>query len=167
MISYIISGMRSVRASPRNSHRTQIEVLMVGSPRGSVAEGCIKGYDMSPPHSDNSVIWPLPPVLVFERSRPPTGGLQPSPPCLGRRDRDALSNQLLDLRDRRCLDLWLEPGTTTREEAGAKITIDLVLGSQDLTPRLVALEVTEKIHADSDHLPIRTLIDIQTKTPEA
>ncbi|KAI9035632.1 uncharacterized protein KD926_003172 [Aspergillus affinis] len=63
--------------------------------------------------------------------------------------------------------LWLEPGTTTRDEAGAKTTIDLVLGSQDLTPRLVACEITKKIHADSDHLPIRTLIDIQTKTPEA
>ncbi|KAI9035708.1 uncharacterized protein KD926_002959 [Aspergillus affinis] len=81
--------------------------------------------------------------------------------------RDTLSNQLLDLSDRGCLDLWLEPGITTRDEAGAKTTIDLVLGSQDLTPRLVTCEVTEKIHADSDHLPIRTLIDIQTKTPEA
>ncbi|KAI9043120.1 uncharacterized protein KD926_004623 [Aspergillus affinis] len=81
--------------------------------------------------------------------------------------RDTLSNQLLDLSDGRCLDLWLKPGTITRDEAGAKTTIDLVLGSQDLTPRLVTCEVTEKIHADSDHLPIRTLIDIQTKTPEA
>ncbi|KAI9041807.1 putative RNA-directed DNA polymerase from transposon X-element [Aspergillus affinis] len=81
--------------------------------------------------------------------------------------RDTLSNQLLDLSDRRCLDLWLKPGTTTRDEAGAKTTIDLVLGSQDLTPRLVACKVTKKIHADSNHLPIRTLIDIQTKIPEA
>ncbi|KAI9034950.1 uncharacterized protein KD926_004998 [Aspergillus affinis] len=74
--------------------------------------------------------------------------------------RDTLSNQLLDLSDRRYLDLWLEPGITIRDEAGTKTTIDLVLGSQDLTPRLVTCEVTEKIYADSDHLPIRTLIDI-------
>ncbi|KAI9037064.1 uncharacterized protein KD926_000850 [Aspergillus affinis] len=46
-------------------------------------------------------------------------------------------------------------------------TLGQVLGSQDLTPRFVACEVTEKIHVDSDYLPIRTLIDIQIKTPEA
>ncbi|KAI9039454.1 reverse transcriptase [Aspergillus affinis] len=51
--------------------------------------------------------------------------------------RDTFSNQLLDLSDRRCLDLWLEPGTTTRDEAGAKTIINLLLDSQDLTPRLV------------------------------
>ncbi|KAI9036266.1 uncharacterized protein KD926_002131 [Aspergillus affinis] len=81
--------------------------------------------------------------------------------------RDTLSNQLLDLNDRRYLDLWLEPGITTRDEAGAKTTINLVLGSHDLTPRLVACEVNERVHADSDHYPIRTLLDISTKTPEA
>ncbi|KAI9036090.1 uncharacterized protein KD926_002467 [Aspergillus affinis] len=84
-----------------------------------------------------------------------------------RSERDSSSDQLLELTDTRCLDLWLEPGTTTWERNGSRITIDLVLGSQDLTPRLVACEVNERVHADSDHYPIRTLLDISTKTPEA
>ncbi|KAI9034750.1 uncharacterized protein KD926_006125, partial [Aspergillus affinis] len=62
-----------------------------------------------------------------------------------RSERDLSSDQLLELTDTRCLDLWLEPGTTT----------------------LVACEVNERVHADSDHYPIRTLLDISTKTPEA
>ncbi|KAI9034948.1 uncharacterized protein KD926_004996 [Aspergillus affinis] len=84
-----------------------------------------------------------------------------------RSERDPSSDQLLELTDTRCLDLWLEPGTTTWERNGSKTTIDLVLGSQDLTPRLVSCEVNERVHADSDYYPIRTLLDISTKTPEA
>ncbi|KAI9035266.1 uncharacterized protein KD926_004235 [Aspergillus affinis] len=71
--------------------------------------------------------------------------------------------RLLELTDTRYLDLWLEPGTTTWERNGNRTTIDLVL----LTPRLVACEVNERVHADSDHYPIRTLLDISTETPEA
>ncbi|KAI9037099.1 putative RNA-directed DNA polymerase from transposon X-element, partial [Aspergillus affinis] len=84
-----------------------------------------------------------------------------------RSKRDSSSDQLLELIDTRYLDLWLEPGTTTWERNGSKTTIDLVLGSQDLTPRLVTCEINERNHADSDHYPIRTLLDISTKTPEA
>ncbi|KAI9034942.1 uncharacterized protein KD926_005005 [Aspergillus affinis] len=84
-----------------------------------------------------------------------------------RSKRDSSSDQLLELIDTRFLDLWLEPGTTTWERNGNKTTIDLVFGSQDLTPRLVTCEVNERNHADSDHYPIRTLLDISTKTPEA
>ncbi|KAI9037167.1 uncharacterized protein KD926_000740 [Aspergillus affinis] len=62
-----------------------------------------------------------------------------------RSKRDSSFDQLLELTDTRCLDLWLEPGTTT----------------------LVACEVNERVYADSDHYPIRTLLDISTKTPEA
>ncbi|KAI9037701.1 exonuclease/endonuclease/phosphatase family protein [Aspergillus affinis] len=84
-----------------------------------------------------------------------------------RSKRDSSSDQLLELMDTRCLDLWLEPGTTTWERNGSKTTIDLVLGSQDLTPRLVTCEVNERIHAGLDHYPIRILFDISTKTSEA
>ncbi|KAI9037662.1 uncharacterized protein KD926_000148 [Aspergillus affinis] len=44
----------------------------------------------------------------------------------------------------------------------------LLLGDFNLHhPALVACEVNERVHADSDHYPIRTLLDISTKTPEA
>ncbi|GMG17201.1 unnamed protein product [Aspergillus oryzae] len=78
---------------------------------------------------------------------------------------DPSADKLLELTDSRLLDLWLEPGTITRESKDHRTTIDLVWGSQSLTDRFIACEVAPKIHADSDHLPIRTLIDIDT--PEA
>ncbi|KAI9034779.1 uncharacterized protein KD926_005586 [Aspergillus affinis] len=61
-----------------------------------------------------------------------------------RSKRDSSFDQLLELTDTRYLDLWLKPGTTT----------------------LVTCEVNERVYADSDHYPIRTLLDISTKTPE-
>ncbi|THC87470.1 hypothetical protein EYZ11_013084 [Aspergillus tanneri] len=82
-------------------------------------------------------------------------------------ERDQEGDQLLELMDKKHLDLWLEPGVTTWESRGSRSTIDLVIGSQDLTPRLVSCTVDIDIHADSDHLPIHTLLDIHTATPEA
>jgi hypothetical protein len=43
--------------------------------------------------------------------------------------------------------------------------IDLVWGSYELSRRLVDCNVDEMIHADSDHLPIRMIIDVKTPLP--
>ena len=78
---------------------------------------------------------------------------------------DLKADSLLEFTDSRLLDLWLEPGTVTREFKNHRTTIDLVWGSRKLTNHFVACEVAPKIHADSDHLPIRILINIDI--PEA
>jgi hypothetical protein len=75
---------------------------------------------------------------------------------------DSHADTLIELTDIADLDLWLAPGTTTRDEAGHRTTIDLVFGSHDLLDRFIASEVAHECHAHSDHLPIRTILDIQT-----
>jgi exonuclease III len=78
------------------------------------------------------------------------------------RHTDTRSDKLLELTDAWLLDLWTEPGAITRDEQGHQSTIDLTWGSMDLTARLVACEMAPDVHADSDHLPIRLLLDIDT-----
>jgi len=78
---------------------------------------------------------------------------------------DPGSDKLIELCDIANLDLWLEPGTITRDQNGRQTTIDLSFGSPTLTDRLVVCELALDCHADSDHLPIRTILDINT--PEA
>jgi hypothetical protein len=63
------------------------------------------------------------------------------------------------------LDNWLTPGTITRDQAGSQSTIDLVLASYALREQIVVCEVDHSVHADSDHLPILTLLEINV--PEA
>jgi hypothetical protein len=62
------------------------------------------------------------------------------------------------------LDNWLPEGTITREgtRESPGTTIDLVLATADLRERMVNCQVDRRVHADSDHLPIHTLIDIRT-----
>jgi exonuclease III len=83
------------------------------------------------------------------------------------RHTDTRSDKLLELTDTWLLDLWTEPGTITRDEQGHQSTIDLTWGSMDLTARLAACEVAPDVDADSDHLPIRLLLDITTPPPQA
>ncbi|GMF81920.1 unnamed protein product [Aspergillus oryzae] len=73
---------------------------------------------------------------------------------------DRKAPRLLDFADSRLLDLWLEPGTATRDQNNHRSTIDLVFGAQSLADQYVAREVAPKVHADSDHLPIRTILDL-------
>ena len=58
------------------------------------------------------------------------------------------------------LDSWLPPGTVTRDQAGSRSTIDLVLASYSLREQMIACEVNNSVHADSDHLPILTLLEV-------
>jgi hypothetical protein len=75
---------------------------------------------------------------------------------------DNAADDLIDDMEERRFGLWLPPGTITRRAAGSHTTIDLVWGSYELSRRLVACNVDETIHTDSDHLPIRTIIDVKT-----
>ncbi|KAJ6176718.1 hypothetical protein N7485_003632 [Penicillium canescens] len=75
---------------------------------------------------------------------------------------DANADALIELTDSADLDLWLAPGTITRDESGHQTTIDLVFGSHDLSERFLVSEIARECHAHSDHLPIRTILDIST-----
>ncbi|OOQ86154.1 putative reverse transcriptase [Penicillium brasilianum] len=79
--------------------------------------------------------------------------------------RDARAEDLLDLMESVGLDSWLAPGTITRDQAGSRSTIDLVLASYSLREQMLACEVDQSVHADSDHLPVLTLLEINV--PEA
>jgi hypothetical protein len=101
---------------------------------------------------------------VFSKVKASTHGFQPEDRV---RRRDNKADKLLRLADPRLLDLWLVPGTVTWNQADRQSTIDLVWGSQALSGHLVACELAPEAHADSDHLPIRTLIDIAAPAAEA
>ncbi|OKP12959.1 hypothetical protein PENSUB_1341 [Penicillium subrubescens] len=58
------------------------------------------------------------------------------------------------------LDNWLTPGTIIRDQSGSQSTIDLVLALYALREQIVAYEVDYSVHADSDHLLILTLLEI-------
>lgn len=64
--------------------------------------------------------------------------------------RDAKAEGLLDLKEVVGLDNWLIPGTVTRNQAGSQSTIDLVLASYSLREQMIACEVDNSVHADSD-----------------
>lgn len=57
----------------------------------------------------------------------------------------------------------LSPGTVTYEEGDARTTIDLCWLSVGLLDRLITSQVDKELDHDSDHLPIKTIIDLRTK----
>ncbi|KAJ5902900.1 hypothetical protein N7495_003428, partial [Penicillium taxi] len=79
---------------------------------------------------------------------------------------DAKAEELLELTDTVNLELWTEPGVPTGMNAVSQTTIDLVLASHKLQARLIACAVSEDTHADSDHMPIVTQIDLSTQCVE-
>jgi hypothetical protein len=82
--------------------------------------------------------------------------------------RDARAEDLLDLMESVGLDNWVAPGTITRDQAGYQSTIDLTLASYSLREQMIACEVDQDVHADSDHLPILTLLEVNVpETAEA
>jgi endonuclease/exonuclease/phosphatase family metal-dependent hydrolase len=80
---------------------------------------------------------------------------------------DSAADDLINDIEEQRFGLWLPPGTITRRATNSHTTIDLVWGSYELSRRLVACDVDETIHADSDHLPIRTIINIKTPLTKA
>jgi hypothetical protein len=79
---------------------------------------------------------------------------------------DAKAEEVLTLMDTADLELWTEPGVPTRMNAVRQTTIDLVLAIQKIREHLIACEVSEDTHADSDHLPIVTSVDLRTQSVE-
>ncbi|KAJ5638941.1 hypothetical protein N7528_001331 [Penicillium herquei] len=77
---------------------------------------------------------------------------------------DPRAADIIELMDSADLDLWLQPGTVTRmgSEGQNSTSIDLVLASRALDGRLISCDVAIDNHADSDHLPIKTVIDVET-----
>lgn len=81
---------------------------------------------------------------------------------------DAKAEDLLDIMEISMLDCWVPEGTITRSDKASCTTIDLVLASWHLCERLINCEARERVHADSDHMPLQTLVDISTPgAPEA
>jgi hypothetical protein len=81
--------------------------------------------------------------------------------------RDAEAEELLDIMEVAALDNWLPEGEVTRLGGGGRgTTIDLVLATTDLREKMINCEVNDRVHADSDHLPIHTLLDIDTEEIE-
>jgi hypothetical protein len=64
------------------------------------------------------------------------------------------------------MDLLTEPGTVTWQREDQESTIDLTLVSRSLTERLIEWAVDLDLGPSSDHLPIRTVIDIITEAAE-
>jgi exonuclease III len=64
------------------------------------------------------------------------------------------------------MELLTEPGTVTWQREEQESTIDLTLISRSLTERLIQCAVAEELEHGSDHLPIRTIIDITTAAAE-
>lgn len=79
---------------------------------------------------------------------------------------DVEAEELLMLMDSAGLDSWLEPGVKTRMNVRSSTTMDLVLAPRKLTERMISCEVIMETHVDSDHLPIRTVINVETQEVE-
>jgi Ribonuclease HI len=80
-------------------------------------------------------------------------------------EQEEAADEWLDAAETRALDLWLKPGSITRMQAGSQSTLDLVFASASLDGRMIDCRVAEDVHADSDHLPVRTIIDFETEEP--
>lgn len=78
---------------------------------------------------------------------------------------DVGANKLIELCDEADLDLWLEPGTITRDQNREQTIIDLFFGIPDLIERLVVCELALDCYTDSDYLPIRVLLDVDVEPP--
>ena len=90
----------------------------------------------------------------FNLHHPTWGGIEAT--------QDSGSDKLIELCDEADLDMWLEPGTITRDQNGERTTIDLLFGTPALIERLVVYKLALDCYADSDHLPIRALLEVDT-----
>ncbi|KAJ5740912.1 hypothetical protein N7493_000784 [Penicillium malachiteum] len=79
---------------------------------------------------------------------------------------DPRVDDVIELMDSADLDLWLEPGTKTRMGYNSNTSIDLVLALRVLEERLISCDISLENHTDSDHLPIKTIIDVETEVVE-
>lgn len=80
---------------------------------------------------------------------------------------DPESEELIDLMTSFNLTSTLSPGTVTYEEGVARTTIDLCWSSVGLLDRLVTSQVNRELDHDSDHMPIKTTLNLRTKRRNA
>jgi ribonuclease HI len=76
------------------------------------------------------------------------------------------SLELIEAADEASLELLTEPGTVTWQLGDRGSTIDLTFTSRSLLDRLILWERADDISDDSDHYPIRTILDIKTPVQE-
>ena len=72
-----------------------------------------------------------------------------------------LSDNLLDIMRAAGATLALPRGTITRDYQGAQTTIDLSFVTEGLANRLVYSGIDEEVESSSDHLPVRTTLDLR------
>ena len=80
---------------------------------------------------------------------------------------DPESEELIDTMTSFDLTSTISPGTVTYEEGDARTTIDLCWLSVGLLDRLIASQVDTDLDHDSDHLPIKTILDLRIKHQSA
>lgn len=79
---------------------------------------------------------------------------------------DTEATHLITLIQDNGLHRCLPRGTITREEGESSSCIDLVFATPDIVSRIIECRVSRELDHHSDHLPISTLLDLQTKKGE-
>ena len=78
-----------------------------------------------------------------------------------------LADDLLNIIRARGASLALPRGTITRDYQGSQTTIDLSFVTDSLANRIMSCGVDEEMENSSDHLPIKTILNLETqKEPE-
>jgi len=77
---------------------------------------------------------------------------------------DEEANKLIEMAAELGMSLLLPPGTITYPIAGT--TIDLVWGNDEALRRMIKCRIAKKHDQGSDHLPIETIISMETEKPQ-
>ena len=76
-----------------------------------------------------------------------------------------MADTLVEIYQRRGLDLCLPPGTTTWNRDGYKSTIDLVFATELVQQRITECQARPDLGHGFDHHPISTVLDIEPSRP--
>jgi hypothetical protein len=79
---------------------------------------------------------------------------------------DDIAEDFIHDMDEADMELMTEPGIATWQREDQESTIDLTYVSRSLTERLIECTIADDLENSSDHLPIRTTIDITTVSAE-
>jgi hypothetical protein len=78
----------------------------------------------------------------------------------------AEADELIEIVEEQSLQLLLPPGTITYRARSVETTLDLAFVSQNLENSLIACDVANDMDNDSDHLPVRTVLDLSLAPKE-
>jgi YD repeat-containing protein len=79
------------------------------------------------------------------------------------REKDPEADVLIDIMEEYQLSSLLPANTVTYDDKNTQSCIDLCYGTQDLVDRMIKCGVDYEIDHNSDHLPITTILDLQTR----